>query len=495
MRTKMTPLGIGPRAVALAAHLFTPLRLGLSVVTAGLALSGVAAVSVLTGPAAAQEKTSPPEFHLTAVGDAIIVTSPTVRQSDPRFMGVVNAIRKGDAALINFEGTFATRDAYPVYDTGGTWIVSNPDNLKGLQWMGFNLFAASNNHSVDFGVRGVLDTLKVFKENNAVFAGIGENLGEAQAPGYLSTPHGRVAFVAGASTFSAEAPAGQARPDMRGRPGLAPLRHQTVHRVNAATFEAVRKLGQELQLGGGQGGSPVRLSFDGAGAVTFEQSDTPGVVTTPDPRDLAALTHSIQNGKGLANYVVAYAHMHESAPGSIEVPAKFQVDYAHAAVDAGADVFVATGPHVLRGIEIYRGKVILYSLGNFIFENDLVVPQPSDLYQTFGLGPDALPAELFDARSDHDRRNWPAEPKDWESVVADVMFRDGHPVGVTLTPVSLGFGEKRPDRGYPKLADPALATKLLERLQKLSQPFGTTIAIKNGVGTITISPMPATSGN
>lgn len=40
-------------------------------------------------------------------------------------------------------------------------------------------------------------------------------------------------------------------------------------------------------------------------------------------------------------------------------------------IDAAADVVVGHGPHVLRGIEVYKGRPIFYSLANFIFENDL----------------------------------------------------------------------------------------------------------------------------
>ena len=445
-------------------------------------------ISLICVPSNARgQKENPQEFNLTLVGDAIIATPVMVHQDDPRFMGVVNAVRKGDAAAINFEGTFASEAAYPVADTGGTWIASDPNRLKDLQSIGFNLFSAANNHSVDFGVQGLLDTVRVFKQGGAVFAGIGENLGQARAPAYLSTPHGRVALISGATTFSVEGPAGEARPDMRGRPGLSALHHQAVYRVNAATFDALRKMRQDI--GGEQGGagSPqtLKIPFDG-GAVTFELSDETGLVTTPDPRDLAEFTHSIRDAKELADYVVTFVHAHEQLPSNVESPAQFLVGYAHAAIDAGADVFTASGPHVLRGIEIYKGKVIIYSLGNFIFENDLVVPQPTDLYRTFGLGLDVLPAEVFDARSDHDRRNWPAEPRDWQSVVANVVFRNGRPAEINLTPISLGYGATRPNRGIPRLAEPVMATQILERLQKLSQPFGTNIAIKNGIGTITI---------
>jgi poly-gamma-glutamate synthesis protein (capsule biosynthesis protein) len=190
----------------------------------------------------------------------------------------------------------------------------------------------------------------------------------------------------------------------------------------------------------------------------------------------------------MADYVVVSIHSHEGAPGanSLQEPAQFVREFAHAAIDAGADVFVGHGNHALRGIEIYKGKTIFYSLGNFIFENDLVVPQPTEFYQQFGLGADALPAQAFDTRSDHDRKSFPANPLLWRSVVAHVIFRDKRPAEVTLIPIALGFGKPRPDRGYPEIADAKAAQEILGNLQKLSQPFGTTIVIKNGLGIITI---------
>jgi hypothetical protein len=42
------------------------------------------------------------------------------------------------------------------------------------------------------------------------------------------------------------------------------------------------------------------------------------------------------------------------------------IAFTHAVVDAGADLVVGSGPHVLRGMEWYRGRLIAYSLGNFV---------------------------------------------------------------------------------------------------------------------------------
>lgn len=433
-----------------------------------------------------------PNFQLTAAGDAIMATNMSIHGNDPAFMGVVKVVRKADAAVLNVEGTFAGDNAYPIANAGNTWVTSSPETLKVLQGMGFNLFNAANNHSFDFGVQGVLDMIQVYKQHHAVFAGIGQNLGAARAPAYLSTPHGRVALISCTSTFLPQEPAGQTRPDMRGRPGASVLGHETRYIVDPATFGALRKMEQEGQLGvrseGKSSSQAVSLRFDDGGhrPVRFEVGEKPAVVTVPNPRDLAEITAQIRNAREMADYVVVYMHAHEQMPHEIDEPAQFVVDFAHAAIDAGADVFVASGPHVLRPIEIYKGKVILYSLGNFIFENDLIVPQPTDLYRRFGLGLNALPADLFDQRSDFGRKYRPSQPLVWQSALANVIFRNGKPAQVDLTPIELGFGLTRPERGTPRLADVSMGTTILERLQKLSAPYGTKIEIKNGLGIIRI---------
>jgi poly-gamma-glutamate capsule biosynthesis protein CapA/YwtB (metallophosphatase superfamily) len=442
------------------------------------------------------------EFNLTLVGDNNIVTLATVRQNNSRFMEAVNEIRKGDAAFANLETTFPGPDAYPAGAPRSENIFSDPALLKELQWIGFNLFGTANNHSMDFGIQGLLDTIQVLKQGGAVYAGTGIDLGHARAPGYLSTAHGRVALVTCASTFPPDSPAGQARPDIRGRPGLSPLHYDVRYLVNAADFAALQKLNEDLTLmavKGTSNASPtLRFIFPPSGpsgnygtAVTFELSDKPGVITTPDQKDLAALTHAIQDARFFADYVIASIHAHEGipgqAPGAVEIPAQFVVDYAHAAIDAGADVFVGSGPHVLQGIEIYKGRVIIYNLGNFITENWIMGPEASTMYDRFDLGLDALPSEAHNARSDHERKDEPSWPLYWQTAIARVTFRDGRPAEVRITPITLGFGYRSVDRGWPEVAVEPEATQILERVQKLSERYGTKMSISNGVGTITIS--------
>jgi hypothetical protein len=164
------------------------------------------------------------EFNLTLVGDNNIVTLATVRQNK------------------SLETTFPGPDAYPAGAPRSENIFSDPALLKELQWIGFNLFGTANNHSMDFGIQGLLDTIQVLKQGGAVYAGTGIDLGHARAPGYLSTAHGRVALVTCASTFPQDSPAGQARPDIRGRPGLSPLHYDVRYLVRCPLSRKRRRV-------------------------------------------------------------------------------------------------------------------------------------------------------------------------------------------------------------------------------------------------------------
>ena len=72
----------------------------------------------------------------------------------------------------------------------------------------------------------------------------------------------------------------------------------------------------------------------------------------------------IRRVRGSAEYVVVSFHWGAELEG---MPKPYQRQAAHAAVDAGADLVLGHHPHVLQGIERYRGKSIFYSLGNFAF--------------------------------------------------------------------------------------------------------------------------------
>lgn len=66
-----------------------------------------------------------------------------------------------------------------------------------------------------------------------------------------------------------------------------------------------------------------------------------------------------------ADVLVLYAHWDNEYQTT---PAKVTVERAHAFVDAGVDVIIGSHPHVISSTEEYKGKMIYYSLGNFVFD-------------------------------------------------------------------------------------------------------------------------------
>jgi hypothetical protein len=92
-------------------------------------------------------------------------------------------------------------------------------------------------------------------------------------------------------------------------------------------------------------------------------------------RDLAAVRTIIAGAARKADVVVALMHAGAEGEGATRVPAGEEVAYgeargdprafARAAIDAGADLVLGSGPHVVRGLERYRGRLIAHSLGNF----------------------------------------------------------------------------------------------------------------------------------
>lgn len=424
---------------------------------------------------------APPTFTLALAGDSLMVR-PFSTDRDPQFLKVIELVRGADAAFTNFEMLLHDFEPYPMPESGGTWMRGDPRVAKDLAWAGFDMVARANNHAGDYGVDGMRLTTKYLAEAGLVQAGVGEDLDEAREARFFESPNGRVALISVASTFTSHSRAGRARAGVRGRPGLSPLRFTTTYQLPADRLAALRGVARDLGL-------PVaadarELRFMG---VRFVEGDKASVHTEPLKQDLDEIAAVVRNASRLADRVVVTIHAHEGLPSDRTRPAEFLVSFAHAMIDAGADVIAGHGPHIVRGIEIYKGKPILYSLGDFVFENDLVSRLPADAYDQFKLDPLAGVADFDDARSDHDRRSFPADREMWEAFVATVRWRGRTVDDITLQPISLGFGRPRVERGRPLIAPPALAKKIIGDIETRSRPFGTRVTFENGVGRVTLS--------
>lgn len=88
----------------------------------------------------------------------------------------------------------------------------------------------------------------------------------------------------------------------------------------------------------------------------------PDVVTWADPDSLAEVQAAVAALRARADIVVASFHW-----GFRREVLQYQREFAHVAVDAGADIVVGHGPHVILPVEVYAGKPIIYGGGNFSF--------------------------------------------------------------------------------------------------------------------------------
>lgn len=91
----------------------------------------------------------------------------------------------------------------------------------------------------------------------------------------------------------------------------------------------------------------------------------PGVFSAYDP---SRLLDAVKDAHAACDFLCIYVHW------GIErstTPEEYQVTIAHALIDAGADAVIGAHPHVLQGVEFYNGKPIFYSLGNFIFYQNI----------------------------------------------------------------------------------------------------------------------------
>jgi poly-gamma-glutamate capsule biosynthesis protein CapA/YwtB (metallophosphatase superfamily) len=285
-----------------------------------------ASLGLLLCMAAATQAQSP-TLSIVLTGQSLL------RWGLPTAAPTITSLLKGDAVFTNFEATvFDPRKGQSPTDGA----VVSPEALESLKTFGFNLLSLPNNHSWDFKVPGIENTLEQAKRLELVHAGIGQTIEEAVAPGYLHTPKGTVALVAMASGLIADGASAAAA-----RPGV-----------------------NELRIEG----------------------------NAPNPDDAQRILQSIRNAKQRADLVVVYQHNHvfdkpfgtmmrERLPERL-VPPDWLVKWTHAEVDAGADIIVMHGAPLLHGVEIYRDRPIFFDLGNFIFQTALANVWESNAWES-----------------------------------------------------------------------------------------------------------------
>lgn len=447
-------------------------------------LAALLAAGIFTSPVFAQHRTADEAFTMALTGDSIITRKLSV-YDEPEFLEMIELIRSADVAFTNLEMLFHDYEPYPMAVSGGTWMRGDPSLAGELAWAGFDMVARANNHTGDYGVQGMQLTTHYVEEAGLLQAGVGNSLAEAREAKFLETAKARVALISVASSFARHMSAGRSRDAVPPRPGLNPLRIKTTNQVTREQFDELRRIGDGLGQFTDQDGEPRGLDEEKPDEFElfrqkFAVGDGTAVLTAPNDDDLDAIARVVRNADRLADFVIVTIHAHEG-PTRME-PADFLPLFARAMVDAGADVFVGHGPHALRGIEIYKGKPVLYSLGDFMFQNETLLRLPSDNYESYDLDDSNHVADFNDERYEKETKGFPVVPEVWEAVIAVPTFRNQELAELALYPIDLGYGKPVQVRGRPLLANRELGEKIIDDLKRISAPFGTEIEMRRGVG-------------
>ncbi|MEI3143998.1 MAG: CapA family protein [Dakarella massiliensis] len=249
--------------------------------------------------------------------------------------------------------------------------------------------------------------------------------------------------------------------------------------MNARHFETAEELARVTEVNAQKDyliatgySSPYPDGTMPLGGMNFElndlETDPERNETEPLVIDLKRTVAEIREARCQADIVVVSVHTHEMRGRDTMVPPEFLETFAHACVDAGASAVIGHGPHQLRGLEIYKGAPVFYSIGNFIFETETVERQPADAFLGKGMPADTKVGADMDARSMNGTRGYIVDPHIWEAVVPEWTVADGRVRDLVLYHVTLGQKAPRSERGLPRLAEGDEAKAILSHLKDLS---------------------------
>lgn len=425
-------------------------------------------------------------MKFTAAGDAMVLRR--LPGNYPGFQELQSFINQGDFRFVNMETTIHNHETYGAAESGGTWFCSPPGVLEDAKTFGFNILTTCNNHALDYGHIGLEKTLDYVEKAGFPNAGAGRTLADAAAPVYIDTPEGRIALIGACSTFHPACMAGEQTRTMVGRPGINGIRYSTTYQLPEEDLEHIKRIADAIGINGSRNIirkegylPPLPEGKAEFGELMFEASDAPRKITKVNPVDMERMEKSIKEALYFADYVVVSMHSHELKGIVKSEPSLFYEDFAHKCIDAGAHAIVGTGPHLLRPIEIYKGRPIFYSLGDFIIQLENIRKAPADMYEKQKLDGNARMDELFDTRNHHGTRGLCYEKVMFEAIVPYWEMEDGKLTKLVLMPVELNFDEGRSMGGWPR---PKYDDGILERLAEMSEPYGTKIDIVDGMGIV-----------
>lgn len=273
------------------------------------------------------EKRKKGDIVIMAVGDIF------VNRPDPPsiFEKVAPVLRQGDVVVGNLEAAICDRGA-PVLgkvEFGSQYLRATPEQAVALKSAGFNLMSLANNHIMDYGPRGLFQTMSILEKNGISHAGGGRNLEDAHRPALLERNGVKVAFLSYTSIYP---PAGHAADEDNA--GLAIIR--------------------------------IHTSYESPENILYQPGYAPVVWTIPNADHQARMESDIRAARKNADIVMVA--LHGGISWGYGRPAGYQKELSRAAVDAGADLVMCAHPHALMAMEMYQSRLICYCMGNFVMD-------------------------------------------------------------------------------------------------------------------------------
>jgi poly-gamma-glutamate capsule biosynthesis protein CapA/YwtB (metallophosphatase superfamily) len=237
---------------------------------------------------------------------------------------VQDRLHAADVVFANLECCFYEPDGERSPEDEGFYAPLKA--AEALTLAGVHAVGTANN--VNYGAPAIRSSLKRLDELGILHTGAGVNIGEARKPVIVERKGMRFGFLQRTSVYWSHGHEATVT-----FPGVATIKAHTAYRPQIEQLRTLTRPGMP-----------------------------PEIVTWTDPAALAQLREDIVALRSRADLVVASHHW-----GLDHEVLDYQVEIAHAAIEAGADLVMGHGPHLPLGIEIYRDKPIFYGIGSFSF--------------------------------------------------------------------------------------------------------------------------------
>ena len=415
---------------------------------------------------------------ICSVGDAILLEG---FPENYDITSIREIVKKADIRLFNLENVLSDRPIFASSYCGGTWLLAKENTLDDTLKFGFNGCSFANNHTMDYSYDGLFDTLHAAEKRNLPIAGAGKDLLEASSYRIVDTPNGKCALISICATFNDAARAGNPSDNLPGRPGLNPLRFSIEYHITPEHMKALKEMSAGTHIDGRRNRSrmggytpmPPEGCF-GFGEYNFKECEIEGKFSKVNAVDMERTENEIKKALTECESVIVTVHSHEIKHDTDDEPDDFLIEFARRCIDAGASAVIGTGTHQLKAVEIYKGKPIFYSLGNFIFQSDLVFCMPDDFREKYKMPHGLSPQEQVAERAKRGNGGLHADVHNFRSLMPFMSFEDGKLTELVLYPLRLNM-----HTGLPALADEEETKIIYEYLCDRNKQFGTVININD----------------